>query len=61
MASLSTTSDEIDGIQTFVDENDLDANGYIEEVLNGAKLNLQWANRHIPIIKKIIKQMVNVM
>lgn len=61
MASLSTTSDEIDGIQTFVDENDLDANGYIEEVLTGAKLNLQWANRHIPIIKKIIKQMVNVM
>lgn len=61
MAFLSTTSEEIDRIQTFVDENDLDVGGYIKGGLKEAKLNLQWANRHIPNIKKIIKQMVIVM
>lgn len=58
MASLSTTSEEINRIQTFVDENDLDMNGNIKEALKNAKLNLQWANKHIPIIIRVIKQMV---
>lgn len=59
MTSRSTTSEEINRIQRFVNENNLDVNGSIKEALNKAKLNVQWANQHIPIIQKIIKQMLN--
>lgn len=58
LALLSTTSEAIQRIQTFVNENDLDVNGYIGEALKNAKINLQWANTHIPTIEKIIKQML---
>lgn len=53
IASLSTTSKEIDRIEKFAKENKLEN---IEAALKNAKLNLEWADKNVPIIKETIKK-----
>lgn len=52
---LATTNEDIAQIQKFVEEIDLSSSETIKTALGNAKLDLQWADENIPIIKGIIE------
>lgn len=54
--SLSTTHEEIDKIQKFTEEHQLDSNRSLKAALESAKLNIEWAEKNIPIIINVIRQ-----
>lgn len=56
IVSQATTHEEIDRIQKFANENNLSSSVPIKTAIKIAKLNLQWADENIPIIKNILKQ-----
>lgn len=53
IVSLSTVPEEIDRIEKFAKNKKLEN---METALKNAKLNLQWSEKNVPIIKDIIKQ-----
>lgn len=52
IVSRSTTHEEIERIEKFAEENKIN----IGIVLEDAKLNLQWADKNVPIITDVLKQ-----
>lgn len=59
IATLSTTNDLISRIQKFAKKNGLDSMTNVKTALENTKLNLQWAEKNIPIILKAIKKTEN--
>lgn len=52
--SLSSNRKQIEKIQKFAEKKNLD----VKTALKDAKMNLKWAEKYVPIIKKIITKMV---
>lgn len=52
IVSRSTTHEEIERTEKFAQENKIN----IGMVLEDAKLNLQWADKNVPIITDVLKQ-----
>lgn len=48
-------SDEINRIQKFIQENDLESKENVKTALKNAKLNLKWASKNVPVILNEIK------
>lgn len=59
LVSRATTTQQIDRIQKFADENQLNEDKSLKLALNGAKFNLNWSERNVPIIKDFIKSKTN--
>lgn len=57
LASVLTTSQQIDQIEKFVSKNKLDSDDSLKVALQNARFNLEWTDKNVAIIKKIIKQM----
>lgn len=55
VASSSMNSDEINRIQKFIQENDLESKEKVKTALKNAKLNLKWASKNVPVILDEIK------
>lgn len=53
LASLSTTRTEICRIEKFAEEHELEE---VQAALKDVKLNFQWGEKNVPIIKDAIKQ-----
>lgn len=56
LATLLTSSQQIDQIQRFADENGLNTSQELKAALDNARFNLKWAEKNVPIIKNVIKQ-----
>lgn len=55
LVSRATTTQQIDRIQKFADENQLNEDMSLKLALKGAELNLNWSERNVPTIKDFIK------
>lgn len=51
---LINTREQINKIENFINDNKLGLKSELED----AKLNLKWAEKNVPIIKHILKQLV---
>lgn len=58
LASLLMTNEEINRIQKFVQQNDIDSKEKVKTALENAKLNLKWASKNVPIILSTIKEIL---
>ena len=51
VVARSTTTEQIEKVQKFVNENKLDSNQNLKTALTNAQFNLKWAEQNVPIIK----------
>lgn len=58
LASLLMNNEEINRIQKFVQQNDIDSKEKVKTALENAKLNLKWASKNVPIILSTIKKIL---
>lgn len=51
-----STQEEIDRLESFIEENGMESNEELTEKMKLAKSNLRWADKYVPIIKNAIKR-----
>ena len=54
VVARSTTTEQIEKVQKFVNENKLDSNQNLKTALTNAQFNLKWAEQNVPIIKEYL-------
>lgn len=54
---MLTTGDQVNNVEKFCKENNLDSDVKVEKALKTAKFNLKWAEQNLPIIKSYLQKM----
>lgn len=55
----ATTKEQIKKVEDFVEKNKLESNKNLKAALEGAKLNLEWADKYVPEINQFVEHFYN--